>query len=150
MNEYKKRLKSNVAALNASLVLTDILEKYYTNQTKREKIALEASICMSNDYKLLLPSGRYGTPLALALELNNYIAVLYMIKNKDKLNLSLENISSDYYNQDIWDLEIAYQNSFLLFNYNRGDSKSILNFNASREIEAILKEDNIKYLKRAN
>lgn len=150
MNEYKKKLRSGIKSLNSSLVLTDLLEKYYKNQTYREKVALEAGICMSNDSKLLLPSGRYGSPLALALEFNNYIAALYMIDNSEKLNLSLEDVSSDYYNQDIWNLEIAYQNSFLLFNYNRNDPRSFLNYNASKEIEAIIKNKKEKCLKKAN
>ncbi len=76
--------------------------KYFTNE-------IETLIKLTPKSKtLLLPSGRYGNIIALALEANNYIVAKYLIENSNRLGLNTNIVASEKDKKTEWSLKDEY------------------------------------------
>ena len=64
---------------------------------------------------LPLPSGRWGNAIALALEVNNYIAAEYLIENAERLKLDTNTVVSELGGVNPWSLKDEYLYSQLTF-----------------------------------
>lgn len=62
-----------------------------------------------------LPSGRWGNAIALALEINNYVAAEYLIENADRLKLDTDTVVSELGGKSAWSLKDEYLYSQLTY-----------------------------------
>ena len=62
-----------------------------------------------------MPSGRWGNPIALALEVNNYVAAEYLIENSDRFELDTDNVVSELGGKNPWSLKDEFLYSQLTY-----------------------------------
>ena len=85
--------------------------KYYMDEKDRKTLDVFTQISDG----LPLPSGRWGNAIALALEVNNYVAAEYLIENSDRLRLDTDDIVNELGSKDFWSLEEEYLYSQLTY-----------------------------------
>ena len=80
-------MKIRKSAFIKAATLVTYMNKYsyYMDEKDRKNLDVFARISEG----LPLPSGRWGNAIALALEINNYVAAEYLIDNADRLELEL-------------------------------------------------------------
>lgn len=71
------------------------------NTTPNDELATALSSFASSTSTFILPSGRYGSILGLALEMQLYTSSLFLIQNSHRLGLNLNYVSSLYGDADI-------------------------------------------------
>ena len=79
-----------------------------TDQTRIKDAAVTLDLAVSIKTGIPLPSGRWGTPIALALEINDYISAEYLIDNAERLSLTTKTVSSNLGGANAWDLKNEY------------------------------------------
>lgn len=150
MNERKKMY------LDCTYLIS-IMENFECDQSEKNKLKLDFSVMTSE--KIMLPSGKWGTVLSLALETHHFITANYIIENREKLFVSLDYVACEldkvgaaihfedeldfalsYYN-DEEDEMIKYSNAMIL---EKDESKNIYEEN-KKAIEKLL---NFKRFKR--
>lgn len=85
--------------------------KYYMDEKDRKTLDVFTQISDG----LPLPSGRWGNAIALALEVNNYIAAEYLIDNSDRLGLDTNTVVSELGGKNPWNLKDEYLFSQLTY-----------------------------------
>lgn len=91
------------------------MEGYGYDKNEKDKSSLELCTMLSKGLGLPLPSGRWGNAIALALELNEYIAAEYLIKNAKRLGLETSTVVSELGFKNPWTLKEEYLYSLLTF-----------------------------------
>lgn len=84
MNERKKIYLDCAHLISA-------MENFECNQSEKNKLKLDFFI-MTLD-KIMLPSGKWGNALSLALETHNFITANYIIENRERLFVSLDYVA---------------------------------------------------------
>lgn len=98
--------------LRASSLITYMNKySYYMEEKDREILDIFTEISDG----LPLPSGRWGNAIALALEINNYIAAEYLIENADRLKLEKDFVVSELGGKNSWSLRDEYLFSQLIY-----------------------------------
>ena len=112
------------------------LENYEKEQTEKNKLKLDLYL-LTKDI-MLLPSGKCGNILALALEMHKFKSANYILENREKFYISLDYVSfeldksgSAIHFEDELDFAISY--------YNVED-----NFETIEEIEKLLSSKRLK------
>lgn len=100
------------AFLNATNLVT-YMNKYSYDMDEKYRKALDLFIEFSEG--LPLPSGRWGNAIALALEINNYVAAEYLIENADRLKLKTDFVVSELGFLNPWSLKEEYLFSLLTY-----------------------------------
>ena len=113
MNSIVFELKQKKNLFLKTCHLVNALEKYSRESTLENESNL--NIIAYNTDGLMLPNGRYGNPIALALGINDYISALYLIKNADGLNIDNEYISRTYSGKKQFALKDEYILSLATF-----------------------------------
>lgn len=96
--------------------LVSSLTKYQYDKTDENKKRLDLAIEYSRG--MPLPSGRWGNPLAVALEMRLYEGAKYIIEDAEKFDIDLNHVSSDLGGGNPWSAEEVYQLSVLKFDFN--------------------------------
>ena len=94
------QMKMRKEAYRAYAELTEAFSEYDYNVDR--KIAVEKiKYCLAlHDGGYPLPSGRWGTPLAVALENHQFSSAKYLLDNKDELNIDVNSVSSNLGGED--------------------------------------------------
>lgn len=100
------------AFLNATNLVT-YMNKYSYDMDEKHRKALDLFTEFSEG--LPLPSGRWGNAIALALEINNYVAAEYLIENADRLKLKTDFVVSELGFENPWSLKEEYLFSLLTY-----------------------------------
>ena len=100
------------AFLNATNLVT-YMNKYSYDMSEKYRNALDLFTEFSEG--LPLPSGRWGNAIALALEINNYVAAEYLIENADRLKLKTDLVVSELGFENPWSLKDEYLFSLLTY-----------------------------------
>ena len=87
------QLKINRSAFINAAYLVTYMDKYSYYFTDEDKMAFDTYVYFSGG--LPLPSGRWGNAIALALEVNNYVAAEYLIDNADRFELDTNTVASE-------------------------------------------------------
>lgn len=107
MDNFKiAQLKAGKYAFMKASALVTCMTKYsdYLDEKDRNNLDFFAQISEG----LPLPSGRWGNAIALALEINNYVAAEYLIENSDRLGLDINTIVSEFGGKNPWSLKDEY------------------------------------------
>ena len=67
------------------------LENYEKEQTEKNKLKLDLYLLTKDT--ILLPSGKWGNILALALEMHKFKSANYILENREKFYISLDYIA---------------------------------------------------------
>lgn len=94
-------------------VLFDKYDFYPNEENKRQLCSYLSAI----NQGLPLPSGRYGSSLAVALEMHNYPSALLMIQHATEWNIDLEMVSSNFDGSNIMSVEECFDFSLSYFEY---------------------------------
>ena len=105
--EIKKR-----AFIKAANLVT-YMDKYRYYMDKNNRDIIDTFILISEG--LPLPSGRWGNAIALALEVNNYVAAEYLIDNANRLKLDTNTVVSELGGKNPWSLKDEYLYSQLTY-----------------------------------
>ena len=108
MLEQRRKAYSQFSALCRAL--NDF--SFDGSDEKAEKLR---EIVKTSEDEMPLPSGRYGNPLAVALEMQLYQGALFMLQNADELGIDLESVSSDCDRKNIWNASQTFEFSQLGF-----------------------------------
>ena len=93
-------------AFNDSVNLVNFMNNYVNNMNDEDRRILDLGAKFSRN--LLLPSGRFGNAIALALEINNYVAAEYLIESADRLELDTNIVASEPEGKNNWSLKDEY------------------------------------------
>ena len=95
--EYSKYTMMNRknGYIDFSLLFNSIYSYEYNNGDLKDNLATIDYYCLEVVDGLLLPSNRSGGPLAVALETHSFKSCLYMLKNRDRLGINLNNLLED-------------------------------------------------------
>ena len=100
------------AFINAANLVTYMNKyRYYMDEKDRKTIDFFTLISEG----LPLPSGRWGNAIALALEVNNYVAAEYLIENAHRLELDTNTVVSELGGKNPWSLKDEYLYSQLTY-----------------------------------
>lgn len=113
------QLKLRKEAYLKAADLVEAMTEYAYTRTKNSRLLLELRAITSDG--LPLPSGRWGNAIALALEINNYIAAEYLINNASALNLETETVVSELGNTNPWGIKDEYLFSLLTYDKDTRD-----------------------------
>ncbi len=80
---------------------------------------------------LPLPTGRWGNAIALALEINNYIAAEYLIENAKRLKLNTDYVVSELGGRNKWTLKDEYLYSQLTYDDDINDMEIGIDFESN-------------------
>ena len=107
------QLKNRRSAFIKAATLVTYMNKYsyYMDEKDRKNLDVFARISEG----LPLPSGRWGNAIALALEINNYVAAEYLIDNADRLELDTNTVVSEFGGKNAWSLKDEYLYSQLTY-----------------------------------
>ena len=106
--ERKRRAYSNFSTV------CRVLNDFSLNENAETTTQLKNVIkCINGG--MPLPSGRYGNPLAVALEMQYYTGALFIIKNAVDLEIDLESVSSEYDGRNVWNAEQTFELSQMGF-----------------------------------
>lgn len=148
MNIYALKQKQNKESFLMFAKITTSLEKYFYNQNQETQAEIKKLITQNN-INLPLPSGRIGSPLAVALELNFYTCALFLIENADTLGIDINKISSDPNGRNIWNTEETLKMSLQYFNQTINENPfQKNNIEAIEKINEIIKEKPKSYQKK--
>jgi hypothetical protein len=100
------------AYLNAAN-LVRFMEDYGMEKEEEARKLLDLFASISDG--LPLPSGRWGNAIALALEINNYVAAEYLINNAEELGLETNTVVSELGFKNPWGLREEYLFSQLTY-----------------------------------
>lgn len=92
-DEMNRNMEIRQAAFSRFAHLKILLDEYDFDVTKENEKKL-INYLKTIHGGLPLPSGRWGSSLAVALEMHNYPSALLIIKNAADLNIDLEKVSS--------------------------------------------------------
>lgn len=112
-NLYIAQLKIRKSAFIDSVDLVSHMNKYAYSMDEKERNLVDFLAKYSEG--LPLPSGRRGNAIALALEVNNYVAAEYLIENAERLNLDTNTVVSELGGANRWSLKDEYLYSQLTF-----------------------------------
>ncbi len=115
MDEIAIHMEKNRAAFSFFSDLCVALKDFAYNENEKTTQQLKAIIKSTNKVGLPLPSGRYGSPLAVALEMQFYQGALFMIKNAADLEIGLESVSSEYGGKNVLNAQQTFKLSQLGF-----------------------------------
>lgn len=87
----------------------------YTKKTEGSDANLLYIARLYRKEGLPLPSGGYGNPLAVALEMNQYVGALYLLKNNGKIQMDLENVAFNSTYDECYDIHNVYAFSMSYF-----------------------------------
>ena len=92
--EYNKStmLNRKNGYIDFSLLFNSIYSYEYNSGDLEDNLSTIDYYCLEVVDELLLPSNRFGTPLAVALETHCFKTCLYMLKNHERLGISLNNL----------------------------------------------------------
>jgi len=108
------QLRMQRDAFRRAAILTYSIIEYSHNPSE---INASALLCLSNITKSIpLPSGRWGNVLALALELNEYIAAKLLFEERKQLELNTDLMVTDANGHNAWNLYDEYLFSQLTYN----------------------------------
>ena len=112
------------------------LENYEKEQSEKNKLKLDLLLLTKDT--VLLPSGKLGNALALALEMHKFKAANYILKNKEKFYISLDYVAFEL---DKSGVAIHFEDEldFAVSYYNVED-----NFEIIEEIEKLLSSKRFK------
>ncbi len=110
-------LRNNRESFRDFVVLYEALEKYATKDDKQAQLDLMNIIHILSD-RFPLPSGRYGNALAVALEMQMYKGALFMIENKDALNINLDVVAYNTSKKEVLDVNDIFELSQIDFSLN--------------------------------
>lgn len=116
--KYKQSRSAYVDFAN----LYSAIEKYENNPNDQSTDLLKLYIMVCSN-GMPLPSGRWGNQLAVALEMQKYIAALYMIENAEELGIDLEYVSSIFGGKDVWNVSQVFELSKQSFEFTKIDLK---------------------------
>ena len=112
------------------------LENYEKEQTEKNKLKLDLYLLTKDT--MLLPSGKWGNLLALALEMHKFKSANYILENREKFQISLDYIAFELdkkgaviHFEDELDFAVSYYNL-------EGDFKMV------EEIEKLLSYKRLK------
>ncbi|MBO5096370.1 MAG: hypothetical protein J6B98_05800 [Bacilli bacterium] len=112
------------------------LENYEKEQTEKNKLKLDLHLLTKDT--MLLPSGKWGNLLALALEMHKFKSANYILENREKFQISLDYIAFELdkkgaviHFEDELDFAVSYYNL-------EGDFKMV------EEIEKLLSYKRLK------
>ena len=106
-------LKIRKSAFIIAANLVAYMDKYSYYMDEKDREALELFTQISG--RLPLPSGRWGNAIALALEVNNYVAAEYLIENSDRFDLDTNTVVSELDGKNPWSLKDEYLYSQLTY-----------------------------------
>ena len=87
-------------AYRAYAELTEAFSEY-DYDVDRKIAAEKITYCLAlHDGGYPLPSGRWGTPLAVALENHQFSSAKYLLNNKEELNIDVNSVSSNLGGED--------------------------------------------------
>lgn len=116
MNNYIGRNREvNIAAYRRFANLCNILEKFSLAENNEEVIKELKAMVRIDKSGMPLPSGRWGNPLAVALEMRFHKGISFMIQHAKDLEIDLNFVSSEYGGGNIWNVEQAFAVSQLGF-----------------------------------
>ena len=114
MNNIKiAQLKIRKSAYINAANLVTYMNNYSYNMDDENRSTLDVLAQISDG--LPLPSGRWGNSIALALEINNYVAAEYLIDNSDRLELDTSTVVSELGGKNAWSLKDEYLFSQLTY-----------------------------------
>ena len=93
--------------------LVTCMNEYRYHMDENNRKSLDTLTLFSKG--LPLPSGRWGNAIALALEINNYVAAEYLIENADRLWLDTNTVVSKLGGKNPWSLKDQYLYSQLTY-----------------------------------
>lgn len=106
------------------------MEKFEKDQNEENKLKLDLLLLTKDT--ILLPSGKWGNALALALEMHKFKSANYILENIDKFNISLNYVAFELEQKGIaihFEDELYFAASY--YNLNN-------NFEAIEELEKLL------------
>ena len=106
--ELKLKLAKYRSIYNLSANLYGILYQYEWDKSDTIAEQLKKIVKMI-EIELPLPSGRIGTVLAFALEMQMYNGAALIIKNAKELGIDLKSLSTIDGNSDTWDLKTTIE-----------------------------------------
>lgn len=113
------------------------MENYEKEQSEKNKLKLDLLLLTKDN--ILLPSGKWGNALALALEIHKFITANYILENREKFNISIDYIAFELdksgesiHFEDELDFAVSY------FNLAVSNSNLEDNFKMIKEIEKLL------------
>ena len=109
--ENIQKVKKSAFIIAANLVTYMNKYRYFMDEKDRKTIDTFAEISEG----LPLPSGRWRNAIALALEINNYVAAEYLINNSDRLGLNTNTVVSEFGGNNPWSLKDEYLYSQLTY-----------------------------------
>lgn len=107
------QLKIRRSAFIKAANLVTYMNNYRYNMDEKDRKTLDVFTQISDG--LPLPSGRWGNAIALALEVNNYVAAEYLIDNSDRLELDTNTVVSELGGKNAWSLKDEYLFSQLTY-----------------------------------
>ena len=107
------QLKIRRSAFIKAATLVTYMNKYSYYMDEKDRKNLDVFTQISEG--LPLPSGRWGNAIALALEVNNYVAAEYFIENADRLELDTNTVVSELGGKNAWSLKDEYLYSQLTY-----------------------------------
>ncbi len=83
----------------------NLLKEYSINKDKETENKIDNLIKENRNIYLPLPSNRMGSFLAVAIEMNEFVGALYLLRNSSRLEINSDNISYGLLGNDIWGIE---------------------------------------------
>lgn len=104
---------NDIFAFCCFVSLNNIIDKYFfiKNNTFKNLKSLIKSISVP----MPLPSGRWGSALAVALEMHEYKSAQFMIQNASTLGIDLTTISSEKDGKNVWSAKQVFEYSKGIF-----------------------------------
>ena len=111
-------LEKNRAMFHNFSILYQALKEYtiYTNEQNTSELK---NILTTIKGELPLPSGRVGNALAVALEMQEYEAAVFMVNYARELQIDLQNVSNRWFGGDIWNANEVFELSQIGFETNK-------------------------------
>ena len=107
------QLKLRKHAFTMAAELVNVMDEYGYKMNDISGLRLESLAGISGG--MPLPSGRWGNAIALALEINNYVAAEFLIENAEELNLDTNSVASELGGKNVWSLKEEYLYSQLTY-----------------------------------
>ncbi|MBP3840590.1 MAG: hypothetical protein IK997_00530 [Bacilli bacterium] len=97
--------------LETNLLFHSMYAYDYNNGDQKDNLSVVDYYCTEVVDGLMLPSNRYGTPLAIALETHLFKSALYILENLQRFGISLDRVLID---DDLKDVNLAQEYDFAL------------------------------------
>ena len=106
--------------LETNLLFHSMYSYDYNNGNQKENLSVIDYYCTEVVDGMILPSNRYGTPLALALEAHLFKSALYILDNINRFGISLDRILID---DDFKDISLSEEYDFSLSYFSKHEEQ---------------------------